>query len=95
MPSLPDVPTFKELGYPEFQGGVWFGLLAPAKTPRPVIEWLNKAATDAFSTPEVRKVLGEQAMRIPLGTPEEFDAYIKQERKRWGDIIQKTGIKVE
>ncbi len=95
LPSLPDVPTMKELGYPEFQGGVWFGLLAPAKTPRPIIDWLNKAATEAFSTPEVQKIFLDQGNRIPLGTPEDFAAYIARETQRWGDIIRKTGVKVE
>ena len=94
-PELPDVPTMKELGYPEFEGGAWFGFLAPAKTPRPIVEWLNRQATEIFSAPENRDVFVKQGMSVPLGSPEFFAAYIEQERRRWGEVIRKSGVKLE
>ena len=94
-PQLPDVPTMKELGYPEFEGGAWFGFLAPAKTPRRVVEWLNRQATEIFSSPENRDVFVKQGMSVPLGPPEAFAAYIAAESKRWGDVIRRSGVKLE
>ncbi len=94
-PELPDVPTMKEAGYPEFEGGAWFGFLAPAKTPRPIVEWLNQQASAIFSDPQNRDVFVKQGMSVPLGSPEAFGAYIEQERKRWGVVIRASGVKLE
>lgn len=94
-PLLPEVPTMKEAGFPDFAGGAWFGFLAPAKTPRSTIDWLNKQATEIFSAPETRDVFIKQGMRVPLGTPEAFGDYIETESKRWGEIIRKSGAKLE
>ena len=85
----------KEEGFDGFEGGAWFGFLAPAKTPRPVVDWLNKAATEIFSAPETRDIFLKQGMRVPLGTPEFFQAHIDRESARWGDIIRKSGAKLE
>jgi tripartite-type tricarboxylate transporter receptor subunit TctC len=91
---VPDVPTMAEQGMPELEGGPWFGLLAPAKTPRPIIDWLNAEAVKIFSLPEVREKLVPLGMVLPLGTPEEFGKHIASETQRWGDIIKRAGIKL-
>lgn len=93
--ALPDVPTMAEAGFPELQGGPWFGLLAPAGTPRPIIDWLNSETRNVFSAPDVRELFVTQGMTLPLGTPEEFAAHIAMETRRWGEIIRRAGITAE
>jgi tripartite-type tricarboxylate transporter receptor subunit TctC len=93
--AVPDVPTMAEAGFPQLEGGPWFGLMAPAGTPRTVIAWLNGEARKAFSASDVRERFIAQGMTLPLGTPEQFSAYVAAESKRWGDIIRKAGIKTE
>jgi tripartite-type tricarboxylate transporter receptor subunit TctC len=94
-PVLPDVPTSAEVGFAALEGGAWFGLLAPAGTPRTIIDWLNTEARTAFEAPEVRERLMKQGLRLPLGTPEAFAAYIGAESARWGEVIRQGGIKLE
>jgi tripartite-type tricarboxylate transporter receptor subunit TctC len=93
--AVPDVPTVAEAGFPALEGGPWFGLMAPAGTPRPVIDWLNSETRKAFSAPDVRERFLAQGMILPLGTPEEFSAFVAAESRRWGDIIRKANIKME
>lgn len=92
---LPDVPTMAEAGVPEVQGGPWFGLLAPAGTPRAAIDWLNAEARKAFSAPDVRERFVKQGMHLPLGSPEDFAAHIAAETQRWGGVIRRAGIRLE
>ena len=93
--AVPDVPTTAEQGLPELEGGPWFGLVAPAGTPRAIIDWLNSETRKAFAAPDVRERFLSQGMTLPIGTPEEFSAYVSSEHKRWGEIIRKASIKVE
>src|SRR5262245_36897202 len=90
--AVPDVPTFAEIGMPGIEGGPWFGLFAPAATPRPVIEWINAEARKIFSAPETRSRLEGQGLTLPLGTPEDFGAHVVAETKRWGEVIRKGNI---
>jgi tripartite-type tricarboxylate transporter receptor subunit TctC len=94
-PALPDVPTAAEVGLAALEGGAWFGLIAPAGTPRAVIDWLNAEARRAYEVPETRERLTKQGLRLPLGTPEEFAALIAAEGKRWGEVIRRGNIKLE
>jgi len=94
-PVLPEVPTSAEVGLAALEGGAWFGLMAPAGTPRAVVDWLNAEARKAFEAPEVRERLTKQGLQLPLGTPEEFAGLIAAESTRWGDVIRKGGIKLE
>jgi tripartite-type tricarboxylate transporter receptor subunit TctC len=93
--ALPDVPTTVEAGLPELQGGAWFGLFAPAGTPRDVVAWLNRAAREAFTAPAVHARLEQQGAQLPLGPPEEFAAFIAAERQRWSEVIRKANIRLE
>jgi tripartite-type tricarboxylate transporter receptor subunit TctC len=95
LAAVPDVPTMVEAGFPELAGGPWFGLLAPAGTPRAVVDWLNGETRKAFAAPDVRERFLAQGMSLPLGTPEEFSAFIAAESSRWGDIVRKTGIRMD
>jgi tripartite-type tricarboxylate transporter receptor subunit TctC len=90
--ELPDVPTFAEAGLPAMQGSPWFGLVVPGKTPRKIVDWINAAAKKAFTAPEVQKRFLDQGFILPLGTPEDFAAHIKEERERWGEVIRRAGL---
>ncbi len=94
LAAIPDVPTMAEAGMP-VEGGPWFGLLAPAATPRPVVDWLNAEINKAFSAPDVRDRLIAQGLTLPLGSPDDFSRHIAAETKRWGDVIRTAGIKME
>ena len=94
-PVLPNVPTSAEAGFAALEGGAWFGLMAPAGTPRAIVDWLNAESRKAFEAPEVRERMTKQGLQLPLGTPEEFAATIASESKRWGEVIRKGGIRLE
>jgi tripartite-type tricarboxylate transporter receptor subunit TctC len=93
--SLPDVPTMAEAGLPTMQGSPWFGLVVAAGTPRPVIDWLNREATRAFTARDVQERFAAQGFILPLGTPEAFATHITAESKRWGEVIRRAGIRLE
>ena len=93
--AVPDVPTMVEAGMPEVQGGPWFGLFAPAGTPRPIIDWINAEARKVFSMPDVRDRLVGQGLTLPLGSPEDFGKHVADETTRWGEVIKRANIKLE
>ena len=94
-PAVPDVPTMAEAGLPGIEGGPWFGLFAPAGTPRPVIDWINTETRKVFSAPDIRSRLEGQGLTLPLGSPEEFGMHVSAETKRWGEVIRRGNIKLE
>ncbi|HBO77799.1 MAG TPA: LacI family transcriptional regulator, partial [Cupriavidus sp.] len=89
---LPNVPTSKEEGLPAFTASVWWGLVAPAKTPAPVVKALNTAANAALNDADVRKQLGQLGVTIVSGTPEQFGQFIRSETTTWTGVIRKAGI---
>ena len=95
LSKLPNVPTMVELGYPNVVGGSWYGLVAPVKTPKAIITRMHAAVVAALKTPELRKAFEERDV-VPGGnTPEEFTKFIQAELAKWGDLINKLGIKPE
>jgi tripartite-type tricarboxylate transporter receptor subunit TctC len=94
-PAIPDVPTMAEAGTPGIEGGPWFGLMAPAGTPRPIIDWLNAEATKAFTSADLKSRLKAQGLTLPLGSPEDFAKHIAAETIRWGEVIRKGNIKLK
>ena len=92
---LPKVPTIAESGFPGFEAAAWYGLLAPARTPREVIMRLHDAAARALKTPEVKDKLEAAGFDIVESTPEAFAAYIKSEIKKWREIVVASGIKAD
>ena len=91
----PDIPTFKEQGYPDIEGTGWNGIVVPAKTPKPVIDKLSAAIVTAVRSPDVvEKIqgLGNDAVGT---TPEEFAAVLKKDRERWVPVIKASGFKAE
>jgi tripartite-type tricarboxylate transporter receptor subunit TctC len=93
--ALPDVPTMREAGFAQMQGGTWFGIVAPTGTPREAIDYVNTETRKAFASPEMRQRFTSQATLLPLGTPEEFAAHITAEREKWGEVIRRANIKME
>jgi tripartite-type tricarboxylate transporter receptor subunit TctC len=93
--AIPDVPTMSEAGFADVQGGAWFGLFAPTGTPREAIDWLNRETRKAFAASEVRERMLGQGALLPLGSPEDFGAFVAAERNRWGEVIRRGGIKAE
>jgi tripartite-type tricarboxylate transporter receptor subunit TctC len=94
-PSMPDVPTFKELGYPGVNSSSYWGLLAPAGTPRPIVDRLSKVAAEALKDPAVVKRLHDLGYDIIGGSPEDYAANIQSEMAKWGPVIKKAGITVD
>ncbi len=94
-PTLPDLPTLAESGVAGYESGVWFGLMAPAGTPRDIIIKLNAAAVQATKSPGFIKRMTELGYNIIPGTPEEMNSAIKTEIARWTPIVKATGAKVD
>ncbi|HSN42210.1 MAG TPA: tripartite tricarboxylate transporter substrate binding protein [Burkholderiales bacterium] len=92
QPVLPDVPSFAELGIKNADAKVWFGMAAPAKTPRPIIEKLNREANRALGMADVRQRLDQLGLVIGGGTPEEFAAFVKTETQRLANLIKSGAL---
>jgi tripartite-type tricarboxylate transporter receptor subunit TctC len=92
---LPDVPTLSEAGVPGYEAGIWLGLMAPAGTPRPVLERLNAEVNKVINAPEVKEAWGKQGA-MPMGMSiEQFDAYLRAEIVKWSGVVKATGMKVD
>ena len=92
---LPDVPTMIEAGVPGYQMGTWWGLLAPAGTPRPIIARLSAEVRKALSLPEIQNAFKARSLEYELTTPEQFAARIRDEYDTWGRIVKEANIKSE
>ncbi|UYO95051.1 Bug family tripartite tricarboxylate transporter substrate binding protein [Pollutimonas sp. M17] len=94
-PALPDVPTFDELGMPIYASS-WYGLMAPAGTPRPIIERLNREANEVLkSDKRVQTLMADYGAEVGGGTPEEFAAFMASETKRYESIVKLSGAKLD
>jgi tripartite-type tricarboxylate transporter receptor subunit TctC len=94
-PLLPDVPTVQEAGLPGYHTSSWNGLMAPAATPRAVVDRLNQEVLKALAQPDVRRALTADGSEVTGSTPEEFGHTIAEETRRWGKLIRDAGIHVE
>jgi tripartite-type tricarboxylate transporter receptor subunit TctC len=93
-PELPDVPTLTEAGFDGFPPAVWYGFLAPARTPPAVIAKLNAAINQQVKTPEVQAAFLKLGIETRSLTPQEFGEVLVKERDRWAELAQQTGIKL-
>jgi tripartite-type tricarboxylate transporter receptor subunit TctC len=91
--SAPDIPTIAESGIPDFEAATWFGLVAPAGTPRDILVKLNGIVKRMGSEAGVQKRFVELGMMTSSSSPEELDAYIKSETAKWAKVIKDAGIK--
>jgi tripartite-type tricarboxylate transporter receptor subunit TctC len=94
-PLFPNLPSFAELGYPKVEVLNWQGFIAPAGTPKPIIDILNKAANEALKDPQLRELMLSQGNEIGGGTPAEFAALIKSEAAKWSAVVKAGNIKPE
>jgi len=94
-PLLPDVPTFAELGLPNMNVALWYGVVAPGGTPTPVVQRLNAELNKILAMPDVRKALADQGADVAGGSPEDFAAFMRAEMERWGPVVKAAGIKPE
>jgi tripartite-type tricarboxylate transporter receptor subunit TctC len=93
--ALPEVPTVAEAGLRDFEVTTWYGVLAPAGTPRPVVARLNSELVKIMHSPELLERLAATGTEPLTSTPEEFAAYIKREIAKWGEVIRKAGVKAD
>ncbi|NQW81687.1 MAG: tripartite tricarboxylate transporter substrate binding protein [Polaromonas sp.] len=95
IPQLPDVPTLQEAGVPGYEASVWLALLAPAGTPRDIVNKLNAEVGKAMSHPETRDALYKAGVEVSHSTAEAMNDYMAQEMVRWGKVVKDTGTKLE
>jgi tripartite-type tricarboxylate transporter receptor subunit TctC len=94
-PAVPDVPTIAESGFPGFEATAWYGMLAAARTPKPIVARLHAETVKALALPDVRQRLEGVGFEIVGSTPDEFAAYIRSEIAKWAKVVAASGIKVE
>jgi tripartite-type tricarboxylate transporter receptor subunit TctC len=92
---MPDVPTVAESGYPGYEATNWYAYLAPAKTPRDVVERLNREIVRTLRDPQVREALHKQGVEPTPSTPAELAATISRELDTWGRVVKASGMKAE
>lgn len=95
FPSMPQVPTMIEQGYPDFVAVSWIGFLAPGGTPKPIVDRYNKEIVKILNSPDVQSQLQKMEFEVVAGTPEQFSDWIKTEIARWGKVIKATGAKAD
>jgi tripartite-type tricarboxylate transporter receptor subunit TctC len=94
-PLLPDVPTVEESGVPGFTLNGWFGILAPARTPRPVLDRLTDEVRKATADPRFIQTMNVQGLDVIGSTPPEMTLLMRTDTKKWADVIRLTGVKIQ
>ena len=95
MAILPDLPTFAEAGVPNYEASSWFGVVAPAGTPKEVVARLNAEIVKALKVPAMQERFAKTGARLVGNSPDEFAAQIRAERRNWGDVIRAAGISAD
>jgi len=95
VPALADIPTISDAGVPGYEALNWWGLLAPAGTPEPIIARLHKALTEAQDTPEIQSQFEKEGAATRKMQPNEFGKFIESEMKKWERVVREGGIKAE
>ena len=93
--AAPEVPTFQEAGLPGYEAVGWFGAVAPANTPKDIINRLNTEIRSALAAPDVTERALTAGAEPHATSPEEFAAYIREETKKWGEVVRAAGIKLQ
>jgi tripartite-type tricarboxylate transporter receptor subunit TctC len=94
-PVTPDVPTIAEAGVPGYEATIWLGLMAPAGTPKSIIEELNSAVNKAINSPDVKENWLKQGALPMSMTPDEFGRFIRADIQKWAKLVKETGMKVQ
>ncbi|TCZ66651.1 Bug family tripartite tricarboxylate transporter substrate binding protein [Roseicella aquatilis] len=93
--AIPEVPTMREAGYPAVDATAWFGIQAPARMPKEIVQRLSRELQAIVRDPAMRAKIEEQGARPVGDTPEQFQAFIDQEIARWGEVIRKANIQLD
>ena len=94
-PIFPDIPTFKELGYTGMADIGWFGMFAPAGTPKSIINKISNDVNEALTDPGLKERMGKMGLELTGSTPQAFAKDVKQDYKKWGDVVEEIGIKLD
>lgn len=92
---IPEIPTIAETGLPGYEADTWYGLVAPAATPRPIIRMLNEATLKSLQSPDTRARFLSDGSEPAGSTPEEFQRFMAAEVARWGKVVQSAGLRAE
>jgi tripartite-type tricarboxylate transporter receptor subunit TctC len=94
-PVTPDIPTVSEAGVPGYEAPIWLGLMAPAATPRPIIDQLSSAVAKIVNSPDVKANWLKQGA-VPMAMkPDEFGKFLRADIEKWGKLVRETGMKVQ
>jgi tripartite-type tricarboxylate transporter receptor subunit TctC len=94
-PALPNVPTSAEAGMPGLESSSWLGVMAPAGTPKPIVEKLNREINAILKSPEIVKRYNDLGAETLVGSPEDFAKYLDSETVKWTDVVRFSGAKIE
>ena len=96
LPDLPNVPTMAEAGFPGIGSNNWNGIFAPARTPRPVVNKLHAALVQTMQRQDIQELFAKNQVPVAISkSPEEFDAFVQYEMKRWAKIIKDNNLKLD
>jgi tripartite-type tricarboxylate transporter receptor subunit TctC len=90
--AMPDVPTLAEAGVAGFDLAPWNALMAPKGTPRPIVQYLSTQVQAVLADPELRKRLVDLGIQAQSGTPEQLEAFVQSEARKWGDLVRQAKI---
>lgn len=94
-PAMPDLPTIAETGVKGYEAGSWYGLSAPAGTPKPIIDRLHGVTLKVMALPDIQERLAKSGFEVVTSTPEEFGAFTRSEIQKWGKLVKATGLKAD
>ncbi len=95
LPAAPTVPTFREVGLPGISAEIWYGLLAPARTQRDIVERIAKSVVDIARMPDVKEKLVRSGAEPVGSTPAHFGAFYQSEREKWLKVARNANIRLE
>jgi tripartite-type tricarboxylate transporter receptor subunit TctC len=94
-PAAPDIPTISESGLEGFNATSWFALLGPANLPKPILDKLNLETNRVLDTLEIKDRLLKLGLETNTGSPDQLNGFIKEESKKWSEVVKKSGAKAE
>jgi tripartite-type tricarboxylate transporter receptor subunit TctC len=94
-PVLPDIPTIAEAGVPGYQATNWWGIIAPARTPKEIVDKVHAALSQAQDSPDTQKRLESEGAEMVRMSPQEFGAFMVSEMEKWGKVVKESGIKAQ
>ena len=92
---MPEMPTVSEAGVPGYETVIWIGLMAPAATPKPIIDRLNREVQKILAMPDVKAAWGKQGATTMHMTPAEFDKFLREDIEKWAKVVKISGAKVD